>query len=141
MKVPVGCLDDLSGAWVHRDDPTFQYLGTDDGGSLTLAAYRVWPTDAGSSDAEQLPSATMVLTRTADGFAGEAVASAAHPSGKSCEVRFATRITDCSDGGLTLQSASAVAMSDTCETPQKPRSPAMLEHRLARADAGFAVLR
>jgi hypothetical protein len=38
--VPPGCLADLSGAWVHADDPTWRYDGVDDGGTLTLRVTR-----------------------------------------------------------------------------------------------------
>jgi hypothetical protein len=47
-KVPPGCLNDLSGAWVHADDHSWRYDATDDGGSLHLVVSRTdAPLDAG----------------------------------------------------------------------------------------------
>jgi hypothetical protein len=47
VVVPDGCLVDLSGDWVHATDPTYRYLATDDGGTLSLTVVRVEPPDAG----------------------------------------------------------------------------------------------
>lgn len=146
VRVPDGCLADLSGEWVHAFDSSYRYFATDDGGTLTLVAYRGWPTDAGTAQnaldgGDGAPAAVVTLHRSSEGFAGEAVATIQHPTGKSCAVRFVTRAVSCADGGLSLQSAASVAVSDTCETPQKPRAEPLLEHRLARPDAGGGVLR
>jgi hypothetical protein len=45
--VPDGCLELQGGAWVHAADPSFRYLGDDDGGTLSLAVERVFVPDAG----------------------------------------------------------------------------------------------
>jgi hypothetical protein len=46
-NVPVGCLADLSGSWVHATDPSYRYEATDDGGTLTLVVSRFIVVDAG----------------------------------------------------------------------------------------------
>lgn len=47
-NVPPGCLNDLSGEWVHAEDHTWHYDATDDGGSLRLVVTRAEaPVDAG----------------------------------------------------------------------------------------------
>lgn len=47
IAVPEGCLELQGGAWVHAADPSFRYLGDDDGGTLSLAVERVFVPDAG----------------------------------------------------------------------------------------------
>lgn len=47
IAVPEGCLELQGGAWVHATDPSFRYLGDDDGGTLTLAVERRFVPDAG----------------------------------------------------------------------------------------------
>lgn len=47
IAVPDGCLALQGGAWVHATDPSFRYLGDDDGGTLSLAVERLFVADAG----------------------------------------------------------------------------------------------
>jgi hypothetical protein len=47
IVVPEGCTALLSGPWVHGTDPSFRYLGEDDGGTLTLTVFRDLVVDAG----------------------------------------------------------------------------------------------
>jgi hypothetical protein len=46
--VPAGCLENLSGAWLHDEDPSWRYDALDDGGTVTLVVTRLeLPIDAG----------------------------------------------------------------------------------------------
>ncbi len=48
VNVPAGCLGDLSGTWLHDEDPSWRYDAVDDGGTVTLVVSRVdLPVDAG----------------------------------------------------------------------------------------------
>lgn len=131
MNVPPGCLANFGGSWRHADDQTWRYSATDDGGTLQLLAFRVFPSDGGTPAA---PSARVTLERTADGFSGLAVADVLHPTGRICSAGYPTEVQSCSQGGLVLRAAAAVSLGDGCQTPLPPRSPVMLEHRLVRAD-------
>ena len=179
VRVPPGCLANLGGAWVHADDPSWRYLGRDDGGTLVLEAHRVFaaralpapdalpPPDAGAPAAgpdagatpdladavppgasspaggddaapagPRPPAALITLERTPAGFGGQAVADVLHPAGRICAATYPVEVAACGDGGLVLRAAAAVSLGDGCQTPLPPRTPAMLEHRLTRADAG-----
>jgi hypothetical protein len=129
MNIPAGCGRDLSGDYVHADDPSYVYRGRDDGGTLELVAGRSF-SDGG------LGAPTMRLNRGPDGFKGQTRALAALPSGETCEVTFPTLVKECPDDGLVLESASASSIGAGCQTPARPRTPAMLVHQLTRADAG-----
>src|SRR4051794_7573450 len=37
VKLPPGCEANLSGGWVHAEDPTYQYEARDDGGTVELS--------------------------------------------------------------------------------------------------------
>lgn len=135
MKVPTGCLANFSGTWLHADDSTWRYEGNDDGGTLELDAFRDF-TDGGAKGEVPAPTARIRLERMPDGFYGDAVADVLHPTGRICSARYPTAIQSCGDGGLVLRAAAAVSVGDGCQTPLPPRTPAMLEHRLVRADPG-----
>lgn len=49
VQVPEGCLAALGGAWVHATDPSYRYVGEDDGGTLTLFVTHELVVDAGFS--------------------------------------------------------------------------------------------
>ncbi|HEY0880106.1 MAG TPA: hypothetical protein VGD87_01185, partial [Archangium sp.] len=49
VKVPEGCLAPLGGDWVHASDPSYRYVGEDDGGTLTLFVTHEFAADAGFS--------------------------------------------------------------------------------------------
>ena len=55
-----------------------------------------------------------------------------HPSGRSCEGRFETKVLSCADGGLVLQAAAATALGEECQSPPRPRPPEPLIHTLIR---------
>lgn len=128
---PDPCAADLSGTWVHTTDPSWVYEGTDDGGTLELTVLRSF--DAGLADAGV---ATIQLRRDAGLFAGEVRGLGGLPSGSTCAMTFPVRVTQCSDAGLTLLTAADGVIGEGCTTPARPRNPAMLEHKLTRADAG-----
>src|SRR5260370_35130073 len=91
IRVPPGCLDDLSGTYVHALNPSYNYLGTDDGGTLFLAVERAHG-DAGASRQESNPM-SISLSRTPRGFLGEPRAMIFGTSGRLCSV-------DCPTEGL-----------------------------------------
>jgi hypothetical protein len=158
VNVPAGCLEDLSGPWVH-DDSRWLYDATDDGGTLTLVVTHRFVPDAGRSyrrftsptthdgglsldagqpalDAGPLvapsPNAVVTLFRTPMGFTGEAVGPISHPVGKTCQAHWKTEVLSCGDAGLRLRSESEVALGDVCQPPIHPQPTVWLEHHLHR---------
>lgn len=140
MNVPKGCTDNFTGTWAHTDDPSYAYRAQDDGGALVLTAFRAWNdgADGGRNDAGSgALAAEVTLERTEKGFTGVTQAQAVHPSGgRTCPVSFSTEVIRCEDGGLTLRSATVASLGETCQPGPSTVAPIMLEHRLARADAG-----
>lgn len=164
LDVPPGCLAPLSGPWVHAADPSYRYEGADDGGALTLLAFRELVVDAGfkprrfrrdagvddagpapdageddgaSLDGGDAPAPTRVeLVRSATGFAGQTVASVLLPSGQRCEARFPTRVLSCADGGLRIETQSSTALGEACQPPAQPQGQLVQVHQLVRPDAG-----
>lgn len=148
VAVPDGCLEDLSGDWVHADDPSFRYRGDDDGGTLVLTVTRVEARgarftprrfrDAGveASDAGEPQAAApdtdpprvpvqVVLTRTAHGFSGQTRVTVQHPVAGPCTATFPAEVVACGDGGLVLSATPAVALGDACQpAAQAPGPPA-----------------
>ncbi len=141
VQIPAGCDGVLSGEWQHQDDPTFRYHLEDDRKDVTAWVYRVFDSggqDAGATVADAGSPATAVvhLRRTAEGFVGIAQSVTLLPSGRECTARFQTRVTACTPSTLTLSSATSTPVGEGCQTPALPQPAAMLEHRLARVDAG-----
>jgi hypothetical protein len=91
------------------------------------------PTDGGAAP---LAASVIHLRRTPAGFIGEAEILHLLPSGRECRATFATRVTACTPSTLTLSSATSTPVGEGCQTPSLPQPAAMLEHRLARTDAG-----
>lgn len=91
------------------------------------------PTDGGLPP---LATAVLHLARTPHGFVGEAEMLHLLPSGRECRATFPTQVTACTPSTLTLTSATSTPVGDGCQTPPLPQPAAMLEHRLARTDAG-----
>ncbi len=91
------------------------------------------PRDGGTAP---LAAAVIHLRRTPDGFIGEAETLHLLPSGRECRATFPTRIAACGSSTLTLVSAASTPVGDGCQTPALPRPAALLEHHLARTDAG-----
>ncbi len=83
-----------------------------------------------------LATSVIHLQRTPDGFIGEAETRHLLASGRECRATFATRVTACTPSTLTLASATSTPVGEGCQTPALPQPVAMLEHRLARTDAG-----
>lgn len=160
VMVPQGCLDSLSGNWVHATDPSYRYQGEDDGGTLTLVVTHVLTVDAGFSPRRfrvidagvedagvdggteldagtPPPSAVRIeLQRTGNGFVGATLAPLTHPTGRVCEGRFPTKVLSCADGGLLLESQRATALGDACQAPARPLGLLTQQHQLVRPDAG-----
>lgn len=156
-ELPVaGCQELQTGNWVHASDPQYRYLAEDDGGTLTLAVSRVFdagfsprrfridagyltrvsssPTDAGINEPSQV---RIELQRTVSGFEGETIAVLQMPSGQQCEARFPTSVVDCGDGGLVLETQTAMVLGDGCQPPAKPQDVRIQQHRLVRPNAPF----
>jgi hypothetical protein len=119
IRVPPGCLDDLSGTYVHALNPSYNYLGTDDGGTLFLAVERAHG-DAGASRQDSNPI-SISLSRTPRGFLGETRAMVFVTSGRICSVDFPTELVGCEDGGLLIKSAMSRNVDESCRA-----SPAAL---------------
>ena len=119
IRVPPGCLDDLSGSYVHALNPSYNYLGTDDGGTLFLAVERAHG-DAGAGRQDSNPI-SISLSRTPRGFLGETRANVFVTSGRICAVDFPTELVGCDDGGLVLKSAMSRNVDESCRA-----SPAAL---------------
>jgi hypothetical protein len=114
--VPAGCLHDLSGTYVHALNPSYNYLGTDDGGTLLLAVERTHG-DAGASGQDSNPI-SIVLSRTPQGFLGETRAMVFVTSGRVCSVEFPTELVGCDEGGLVLKSAMSRNVDESCRASQ-----------------------
>ncbi len=133
VQIPGGCEALLTGEWTSERDPTFRYRMIDDGGTVTAEAYRAFaPNDGGAPNA----AAQLVLRRTPKGFVGQTLSPVPQGSGPPCKAAFPTEITACGPATLTLQSAASTPVGEGCQTPPSPQPAAMLEHRLARSDAG-----
>ena len=109
-----------------------------DAGPAEPAHHHPIPPDLLPRDGGPAPLATSVihLRRTPDGFVGEAEMLHLLPSGRECRATFATRVTACTLSTLTFSSATSTPVGEGCQTPASPQPAAMLEHRLARTDAG-----
>lgn len=82
------------------------------------------------------PEIRVELTRTARGFNGFTIAPLLHPSGRTCDGRFATTVLSCADAGLLIESQPATSLGEACQSPARPREAGPLQHRLVRPDAG-----
>lgn len=122
---------DLSGSYVHAQNPSYSYLAHDDGGALFIAVERGWA-DAGSPRSDPNP-VSVSLFRTARGFVGQTDAVLFVATGRACPVTFPTEILACEDAGLTLRSAISSAVDESCEPSQAAAHGVMAEHRLVRA--------
>ena len=107
VRIPDGCDKNLSGTYAHRRDPSFRYLGEDDGGTLTLALER----EAGDAGSAPL---RIVLHRTADGFLGLTHASAFNAAHRLCPLDVPTEVTACPDDGLTLATLDRIDLDADC---------------------------
>jgi hypothetical protein len=126
VLVPPGCLADLSGPWVHADDPTWRYDGVDDGGTLTLLVTRTEAlVDAGFRPrrfrAEQDAGLDAGLSHRAD--AGAPAPRDAGPDAGLSSVR---------DGG-----PDAGALEPDAGPPPDAGSHSLVRVVLQRTSAGF----
>ncbi len=139
VQVPPGCLDDLSGAWEHADDPSWTYQAIDDGGEWTLEAQRrpldggpprrrfsrdgglPWvsgPADAGDGasmgrSAPPAPQPRLSLLRTPDGFRGVSAFTAfGHDAG--CVVEDPVQVTSCEGGRVQLEAVITLRLGRGC---------------------------
>ena len=128
---------DLSGSYVHAQNPSYGYLAHDDGGTLFIAVDR-GTADAGSPRSDPNP-VSVSLFRTPRGFLGQTDAVPFVATGRACPVSFPTEIIACEDAGLTLRSAVSSAVDESCEPSQAPAHRVMAEHRLVRAQSAPAL--
>ncbi len=131
IRVPAGCLENLSGAYVHSQNPSYNYLATDDGGTLLIAVERS-RSDAGTPRTDAHPI-SVSLMRTPKGFVGETQAVLFVATGRACPVDFPTEIIACDDAGLMIKSAVSSAVDESCQPSQAAAHAVMAEHRLVRA--------
>lgn len=121
MQIPAGCEASIAGEWTSEADPAFRYRFADDGGEAT---------------ADGAGGAVIRLRRTPKGFVGQTELNVPQPTGPACKALFPTEVTACGPATLTVQSAASTPVGEGCQTPPSPQPAAMLEHRLARTDAG-----
>ncbi len=161
VRIPPGCESALTGDWQHVENSTFRYHFEDDLVDVTGWVYRAfgpWQADGERPDSAdgglsapvnlpsdllprdagpgRLASAVIHLRRTPKGFSGEAETLHLLASGQECQAAFATQVTACTPSTLTLLSATSTPIGEGCQAPALPQPAVMLEHRLARTDAG-----
>jgi hypothetical protein len=129
-----------AGALDAGDEPGVRDGGVNagDAGPIDTSHRHPLPADLLPRDGGVAPLAAAVihLQRTPNGFIGETEVIHLLASGRECRATFATRITACTPSTLTLSSATSTPVGEGCQTPSLPQPAAMLEHRLARTDAG-----
>jgi hypothetical protein len=121
---------DLSGSYVHAVNPSFRYLASDDGGTLTLVLQRGQP-DSGDP-ATGANRISVQLARTPKGFVGQTHATAFVLSGQTCPVEFPTEVIGCEDGAVLVRTAATTAVDESCRPPPSGSRAVMTEHRLLR---------
>lgn len=117
VHVPPGCGANLTGEYIHQIDPSYRYLGADDGGTFVLRVLRTFD-DAGTASSADTGTA-ILLFRRPEGFFGAVHAKGFLPSG-SCDVKFPTEIVACDDVGIVITSVSKASIDDRCETARTP---------------------
>jgi hypothetical protein len=130
VRIPAGCAADQSGTWLHQDDPSFRYLGRDDGGTLVLTMERL-RSDGGPSEPSE---ARIQLERSPQGFVGVTRAPV-YANGRTCVAEFPTEVVGCEDGRLRLETVAKAAMDEACQLPARPVPGPRLEQRLVRPAA------
>jgi hypothetical protein len=126
-RIPQGCAAELSGTWVHQDDPSFRYLGRDDGKTLLLVVERL-RADGGTSGG---PEGRIHLERTPQGFVGVTRAEV-YANGRTCLAEFPTEVVACEEGALRLETAPKAAVDEACQLSARPVPGPRLEQRLVR---------
>jgi hypothetical protein len=121
---------DLSGNYVHAGNPSFRYIGSDDGQTLSLVLQSGQP-DSGAPVVGG-NRISVHLARTPRGFVGQTRATVFVLSGQSCAIEFPTELISCDDGGVVLRSATTAAVDESCRPPQGGSRGVMAEHRLLR---------
>jgi hypothetical protein len=129
VQVPPGCEADQSGVYRHAEDPSFHYLGRDDGGSLVLQLER--PQEDGGPPAARALAPIVALQRTPHGFSG-ATQTQAFVGTRPCEVAFPAQVIACSDGGLVLRAAARASLDESCKPPPGPATWPWVDHHLLR---------
>lgn len=136
VHVPPGCEAPLGGEWRHATSPSWRYLGEDDGGTLVLAVQRVGPDDGGTGRPGDEGGPRIELQRGPDGFVGRVVGTTFGPGDRRCTVSFPTEVVACTDGGLTLSTASKAFVDAECNpAPGAAQAPREV-HQLVRPEAG-----
>lgn len=135
IVIPAGCSRELSGAWVHAEEPEYRYLGEDDGGTLTLLAVR-------GADAGEV--ARIVLSRTPKGFIGATHSNTSSASGQQCPVEFPTEVIACPNSGLVIQTTTTASIDESCRPAvHAAGATPVVQHTLmrpARPDAGLPAV-
>lgn len=132
VRIPPGCESSQSGEYHHVGNPAFRYLAEDDGRTLTLTLLRA-RRDGGVGAPPDTGAITLVLTRTPEGFLGEARATGFSVAGTPCPVRFPTELIACGPDTLTLRTVASTPLDEACRPPPSGPPPRWTEHVLRRA--------
>lgn len=132
VQVPAGCLNNLSGEYVHAANAGYRYLAMDDGRTLTMSVVRTGTEAPRGSDAGT--PVQIRLTRTAKGFLGHTQATGTLSSGQTCPAEFLTEVVSCGKSEIVVRSIGEVFLDEACRPPQGGNPGAMREHRLVRVD-------
>lgn len=131
VRVPPGCLNNLSGEYVHAGNVKYRYLAVDDGTALSMSVEK-GAGDAAHSATDGGTPIQIHLSRTAKGFLGHTVAIGTLSSGQTCPADFPTEVVSCERGEIVLRSAGEIFLDEACRPPQGGTPSSMREHRLVR---------
>lgn len=131
VHVPPGCLNNLSGEYVHAANAEYRYSAVDDG-ALTISVVRAGTETPRGSDGGM--PIKIQLARTAKGFLGHTQATGTLASGQTCPAEFLTEVVSCGKSEIVLRSVGEIFLDEACRTPQGGNPGAMREHRLVRVE-------
>jgi hypothetical protein len=131
VTIPKGCEAPLGGTYQLSENPSFRYLGQDDGGTLTLRLRRTLE-DGGTAPSADPGDTRLVLMRTSAGFTGETLSTQLNALKAPCPVSLPTLLTSCDKGGLTLKTVDRTEIDEECHTPPGGALGAWMTERLVR---------
>jgi hypothetical protein len=131
VRVPPGCLSNLSGEYVHAGNAGYRYLAMDDGTTLSISVEKAIG-DPGRSATDGGTPIQIRLSRTAKGFLGHTLATGTLSSGQTCPADFLTEIVSCDKDEIALRSVGEIFLDEACRPPQGGTPSSMREQRLVR---------
>src|SRR5216684_8444193 len=131
VRVPPGCLSNLSGDYVHGGNAGYRYLAADDGTTLSISVDKA-AGDVGRSATDGGTPIQIRLSRTAKGFLGHTHATGTLSSGQTCPADFLTEIVSCDHDEIGLRSVGEIFLDEACRSPQGGTPSSMREQRLVR---------